>query len=211
MPGLNIVRYLHNRFVFNKRATILAARLSELLPANSTILDIGCGDGTIDHQIMLGRPDVSITGIDLFVRPSARIPVKVFDGKHVPYRDASFDVALFIDVLHHTENPGLLLYQAKRISKKAIVIKDHFREGFLSGATLRLMDWFGNAPHGVALPYNYWSREEWIATFRSLSLEPDKMICRLGLYPPPASLIFERGLHFIARLPVKRSDNASSQ
>jgi SAM-dependent methyltransferase len=192
----------------SRRTPVLAARLAELLPPDATILDIGCGDGTIDQQILHLRPDVSISGIDLFVRPDARIPVEVFNGNHIPYEDASFDVALFVDVLHHTEDPRIILSQAKRVAKKAIVIKDHFRNGFLADTRLRIMDWVGNAAHGVALPYNYWSRREWTAAFRSLSLEPDEIISRLGLYPIPASLFFDRDLHFIARLPITRSDGS---
>jgi hypothetical protein len=64
------------------------------------------------------------------------------------------------------------------------------------------MDRVGNAAHGVALPYNYWSRDDWIGALRSLSLEPDEVISRLRLYPMPASFIFDRRLHFIARIAI---------
>jgi ubiquinone/menaquinone biosynthesis C-methylase UbiE len=202
MLGIDLVKFSHQRLVFNRRADMLAARLAPLFPPNASVLDIGCGDGTIDQQILNRRPDVSIAGVDLFVRPSSRISVIVFDGNNIPYRDASFDVAMFVDVLHHTKDPEVLLRQAKRVAKKSIVIKDHFRNGFLADTTLRVMDWVGNAAHGVALPYNYWSREDWTAAFQSLSLEPDEIVTQLSLYPMPASLIFDRGLHFIARLPV---------
>jgi hypothetical protein len=62
------------------------------------------------------------------------------------------------------------------------------------------MDWVGNAHHGVALPYNYWSRSEWSAAFSAGQLEVSEMKTSLGLYPRPASWMFERGLHFVARL-----------
>jgi ubiquinone/menaquinone biosynthesis C-methylase UbiE len=202
MSGIDFINFLHQRIVFRRRTFILARHLARFFPPNATILDIGCGDGTIDHQILDRRPDVSITGIDLLTRPCAQIPVRTFDGTHVPYEDASFDVALFIDVLHHTEDPMLLLSEAKRVARKAIIIKDHFRNGFLANSTLRIMDWVGNAAHAVSLPYNYWSRQEWGTAFRSLSLDPDEVILRLGLYPVPASFLFDRGLHFIARLPI---------
>jgi SAM-dependent methyltransferase len=202
MVGADVVKFFHQRFVFNRRVDVLAALLAPLFPPNASILDIGCGDGTIDQKILNRRSDVSIAGIDLFVRPSSRAPVIVFDGNRIPYRDESFDVAMFIDVLHHTQNPAILLREAKRVAKKSIVIKDHFRNGFLAGATLRVMDWIGNAAHGVALPYNYWNREEWKEAFRSLSLEPGEIVCQPRLYPMPASLIFDRGLHFIAQLPI---------
>ena len=94
----------------------------------------------------------------------------------------------------------VLLREAKRAARKAIVIKDHCSEGLFGYSTLRLMDWVGNAPHGVVLPYNYWSRQQWTAAFAELQLKVSIWQDRLGLYPFPASLAFERKLHFIAVL-----------
>ena len=62
------------------------------------------------------------------------------------------------------------------------------------------MDWVGNAGHGVRLPYNYLSRAQWQRLWAQTGLEVDRIEERLGLYPRPASWLFERGLHFIARL-----------
>ena len=105
---------------------------------------------------------------------------------------------MFVDVLHHVDDPLLLLQEAMRVGR-SVVIKDHFREGFLAGAILRFMDWVGNAHHGVALPYNYWSKAEWDAALEAVGLKPVDMKGSLGLYPAPASWIFERDLHFIGR------------
>jgi hypothetical protein len=55
-------------------------------------------------------------------------------------------------------------------------------------------------PHSVVLPYNYWSQEKWLNAFETLGLTIGIWNKNLGLYPPPASWIFERSLHFIARL-----------
>ena len=41
------------------------------------------------------------------------------------------------------------------MAKHGLVIKDHTVTGLLARPTLRLMDVVGNAPHGVALTYNY--------------------------------------------------------
>ena len=127
------------------------------------------------------------------------MPVKQFDGTTIPYPDASFDTVMFVDVLHHAIDPLILLREAQRVAD-SVLIKDHFREGFLQGITLRFMDWVGNAHHGVALPYNYWSRSQWSAAFNAGHLKVSEMKTSLGLYPKPASWMFERDLHFIARL-----------
>jgi SAM-dependent methyltransferase len=160
---------------------------------------VGCGDGTIDFLILQQRPDVTIEGIDVLVRRSTHVPVNPFDGSTIPYPDASFDAVMFVDTLHHTEDPFVLLKEAVRVAP-TILIKDHFREGFLSNATLRFMDWVGNAHHGVVLPFNYWSKAEWGRAFSQLRLDVSEMKNSLGLYPVPASWFFDRGLHFVARL-----------
>ncbi|MGC2330293.1 MAG: methyltransferase domain-containing protein, partial [Candidatus Acidiferrales bacterium] len=143
-------------------------------------------------------PGVSIEGIDVLVRPATKIPVRPFDGVRIPYPDASFDAVMFVDVLHHTDDPLLLLQEAQRVGK-IILVKDHFRKGLLAGPTLRLMDWVGNAPHGVVLPYNYGSEKQWDDALKMVGLKSVEKIVSLGLYPPPTSWIFERRLHFISR------------
>jgi SAM-dependent methyltransferase len=194
-----VVGALHEKLVFGRRTRILAGHLASLIPPRAHVLDVGCGDGTIDCLIGAERPDVVIEGIDVLVRPGARIPVRPFDGTTIPFPDASFDVVLFIDVLHHTADPRVLLREAARVGA-AILLKDHFREGLGAGVTLRFMDWVGNAHHGVALPYNYWSKTQWRAAWAELGLKPIALKTSLGLYPPPASWIFGRKLHFIGKL-----------
>ncbi|MGH8612100.1 MAG: class I SAM-dependent methyltransferase [Gammaproteobacteria bacterium] len=197
---MNALGQLHSKLVFGRRVRVLAAHLCKLFPPGAQVLDVGCGDGTIDSLMLESRPDISIRGVDVLVRPETRVPVSQFDGKVIPYEDGSFDAVLFIDVLHHTQDPYSLLVEARRVSRGVIVLKDHTKDGLLAGPALRFMDWFGNSPHGVALPYNYWTEAQWLDSFNKLGLSIDKWTARVGLYPWPASHVFDRGLHFVARL-----------
>jgi SAM-dependent methyltransferase len=199
-PGA--VGTLHGKFVSKRRVPVLASHLAALIPQQSKVLDVGCGDGTIDALIMQQSPTVSIEGIDVLIRPARKISVCQFDGLHIPYSDAHFDVVMFVDVLHHADDPLLLLREARRVGR-SVLIKDHLRQGFLAAATLRFMDWVGNAHHGVALPYNFWSKAEWNAAFDAVGLKQVEGKLSLGLYPAPASWLFERSLHFIGRFERK--------
>ena len=193
-----VIGAVHDRFIFSRRTRVLADHLASLIPSGSRVLDVGCGDGTIDCLIKQKQPEVEIEGIDPLVRPNARILVRIFDGEHIPYPNRSFDVVMFVDVLHHTVDPLILLREGVRVAP-IVVIKDHFREGWFAQSTLRLMDWIGNARHGVALPYNYWDRKQWTRAFGDLGLLPEREVSP-ALYPVPFSWIFGRDLHFVARL-----------
>jgi SAM-dependent methyltransferase len=199
-----IVRF-HSNYVHTRRVQRLCEFLSELIPKNATVLDVGCGDGWLADLIMQKRPDVQISGVDVLVRPTTKIPVRQFDGEKLPFANRSFDVVMFVDVLHHTENPRILLGEAVRTARRSILIKDHTRNGFLANETLRLMDWVGNAQHGVALPYNYWTLDEWRKAFDELNLKPRVWRRKLNLYPAPADWIFGRSLHFVSLLETNQN------
>lgn len=195
-----LVGALHAPLVFDRRTRVLSGELAALLPPGASVLDVGCGDGTISAMIGTARPDASIHGVDVMLRPQTRIPVEVFDGRTLPSADKSVDVVMFVDVLHHTDDPMVLLREAARVARKMVLLKDHTRDGLLAGARLRFMDWVGNAPHGVVLPYNYWSEGQWLAGFEALGLTVEAWRSEIGLYPFPVSLVFGRGLHCIVAL-----------
>ena len=146
------------------------------------------------------KPGLTFHGIDVLIRPHTHIPVQLFDGRTIPAADDAFDWVTIVDVLHHTDDPGLLVAEAARVARKGVIIKDHLREGFAAHATLRFMDWVGNKGHDVRLPYNYLNRAEWDAVFARAGIQARTWREALSLYPFPASLVFDRGLHFIATL-----------
>ena len=199
---MSLIGTIHNRFVFDRRVKVLARAIASLIPNDASVLDVGCGDGRLASLVASERRDVRVRGIDVLKRPHTEIPVQEFDGVRIPYEDASFDVVLFVDVLHHTEDPMVLLREARRVARRAIVLKDHTLTGMLAYRTLRFMDGVGNKRHGVALPYNYWTPEQWQHAVRELGVSVTAWRKDLGLYPAPASWVFERSLHFVALLSI---------
>jgi SAM-dependent methyltransferase len=198
--GASAVGVLHTKLVSNRRVKVLANWFARLLPSGVRVLDVGCGDGLISALLQQHRPDIAVQGIDVLPRAQTHIPVEIFDGSSFPFASASFDVVMFSDVLHHTADARILLREARRTAKQLVLIKDHFREGLAANARLRFMDWVGNARFGVALPYNYWTRQQWQAAWQLIGLQPENLVTRLGLYPKPADWIFGADLHFIALL-----------
>ena len=198
--------FAHDVIIHPRRVEVLQRHFAPLLPSEATVLDVGCGDGLLSKRLAEGKPGISVAGIDVVVRPDTHIPVGEFDGAYIPFEDSSIDVVMFVDVFHHTQDPLVLLREAARVARKSILIKDHTRSGILAYTTLRFMDWVGNSSHGVALPYNYWTKDAWDKAFHGLDLSVTEWISELRLYPVPWDYIFGRSLHFITQLslPPKR-------
>jgi len=195
-----LVESIHEGFVKNRRVEVLARQLAEQLPSSATLLDIGSGDGQMAAAVLKHRPGLEIKGIDTLVREVTAIPVSSFNGKTINLPDRSVDFAMFVDVLHHTEDPHVLLKEAGRVVRQGVLIKDHFRQGWGAGWTLRFMDRVGNRRFGVELPHNYWAPGQWEKAWNELGWSKVSLVTKLPLYPFPASLLFGRNLHFIAHL-----------
>lgn len=183
-----------------RRINILSNYLSHWIPPNSKILDVGCGDGIIDEKILVQRPDVKIIGIDVFKRNEAKTTVVVFDGKKLPFANNSFDCVLLIDTLHHAKNISELIKESVRVCKNTIIIKDHYVFGVFSFYVLKLMDWLGNKPYGVVLPYNYYSYKQWQQLYKRSGLKKEDEINKLNIFSFPFSILFSSNYHFIVRL-----------
>ena len=197
---MNTLEVIHERHVKGRRVQVLAEMLAQMLPDEGLILDIGSGDGALDAELMRRKPGLKIDGIDTLVRPGTAIPTRAFDGSHIEVPDRTYDWCLFVDVLHHADEPEALLQEAARVSKNGIILKDHLREGLFARSTLRFMDRVHNARYGVSLPYCYWSLSEWRKNIAAVGLTQEVWYDRLKLYPWWANWVFGRGLHVLARL-----------
>jgi SAM-dependent methyltransferase len=196
----NAAGYLHDRSILHRRVRALASAIAPLLPKSAHILDVGCGDGLLDQALLGLRPDLRIEGVDVLVRPHTPIPIREFDGSHLPFAAGEFDVAMAIDVFHHAADAEALMGEMTRVASGSLVIKDHLLHGRPSELILRAMDWAGNSRHGVRLPFSYWPEAEWRTAWDRCGIRPVSILRYLHLYPFPLSLIFERDLHFIAML-----------
>ena len=199
--GKQILNAVHGAVIFGRRVEALADALASAIPAGpAKVLDLGCGDGQVAVALMRRRPELTVEGVDVFVRPVTHIPVTPYDGVTLPFAEASFDHVTVVDVLHHTDDPAAVLKEAARVAARSVIVKDHLREGWLAEPVLRLMDWVGNRGHDVRLPYNYLDSAQWRGAFGVAGVEEAQRSERLGLYPPPLSWVFERRLHFVNRL-----------
>lgn len=96
------------------RAYDMALEVARVLPRDSRVLDVGCGNGYIAHHLsaMVGA---TVIGIDLDATTEAAIDYRQFDGKHFPVADRSVDAVLLCYVLHHAQKLDVVMSELRRV------------------------------------------------------------------------------------------------
>ncbi len=100
-----------------------------------SVLDLGCGTG--DSVGYFRKRDRSIVWIGLDLKKSPEVDLRTrtdahfvcFDGVHVPFADAAFDLVYFRQVLEHVRYPFDLLKEVHRVLRPG---------GYLVGSTSHL-------------------------------------------------------------------------
>ena len=175
-PFARMLRYYGERVVWPRRRQAIVQALRALLDragrhgGGPRILDIGCGDGFLARDLAVEVPGIEIIGIDSHVWPRGARPAALGDGLNLPFRDGAFDGALLIDVIHHTRNPGRVLAEADRVSRRFVLVKDHYYETALDRWLLAAMDWAGGMAVGMDLPFSYLRWEELSSICKELGL-----------------------------------------
>lgn len=115
---------------YSKVAPYKGKRTAEILlnykDDKAKLLDLGCGIGLT--LTTLGRYFPNSVGCDIVEEEVAasrellkllkiKSPVVLYDGKQLPFADASFDIVTSIEVIEHVANPDLMLKEIRRVLK----------------------------------------------------------------------------------------------
>ncbi len=214
LVGLHRASAHSNRI--GKLSTAIGGCIQELFPCPDkviTALDVGCGDMTVAETISSDNPTIQWACTDIHELPphlhgtEKWKKYRKFDGSKLPFDNASFDVVLFSDVLHHCLPASSdLLREAGRVAR-FVVVKDHFEKGLFSRATLRLLDFIGNYGYGVSVPECYFDELSFQASADAAGLRIMKMIDHLPIYPFPLSMVLPQTLQFLAVLERAAHEN----
>jgi len=131
------------------------------------VIDVGSGDGYLGAVFQTFRPGTRVTGAETHVRELTRSgfePV-VYDGRHLPFGDRTFDVAILANVLHHADDQRALFAEACRVTRQRVIIKDHLKASTLDHWKLAVLDVLGNRRFGADTQGDYLDRAGWTALF----------------------------------------------
>lgn len=182
---------INEKILFPIRYQLLSKSLAPYLKGNKRVLDIGSSDGKLAKEIQ-NKIGGEFIGIDVLIQPVTFIPIEKYDGKILPFKDDTFDCVLISDVLHHAEDQERLLNEAKRVSCKYLVIKDHYWKSKLDFLILKIADYIGNKPYNVSLPYKFLTLQNWKDIFQKNDLRViEQKKFRFNFFDPVKQIIFK--------------------
>ena len=106
------------------RYNIFSAWISD----NSSVLDVGCGDGTFLNFLKGQNRGIILTGVDISEQALSISKERGFETFQadvscpLPFKDKTFDYCVCSEVLEHIQNSEDLLKEMRRISRKGILV-----------------------------------------------------------------------------------------
>jgi ubiquinone/menaquinone biosynthesis C-methylase UbiE len=133
----------------------------------SSVLDAGCGEGTVTARVARRLPRATVVGLDVGdprlvaewdERAGENLVFHSGSAYALPYPDGAFELVCALEVLEHLERPAEGLDELARVSSRALVLSVP-REPLwraLNVASGRYVRALGNTPGHV----NHWSRRD---------------------------------------------------
>lgn len=195
---MNFIDFLQRNIFFRNiirkfekaRANYVIDKITCFLKKGDYVLDIGSGTCHICEA--LSKNGYETTPLDIrnlsFIN---NIKPVLYDGNTIPFDDDQFDVALFLTVLHHTPDPEKLLKEAKRVSKRILIIEDIYTNKFHKYLTY-FFDSLLNLEF-INHPHTNKNDTRWKETFKLLGLKLiDTKYSR-------SVLVFKRATYFLEK------------
>ena len=156
----------HNK----KRAASIALQMKDFIKKGDRVLDIGLGNGFVAKQVR-NHYKVYMEGVDIVDYNETDIKNTIYNGFNLPFKDNSFDCILILQTLHHCTDQIQVLKEAKRVSRKSIIIMEDVYCNYFEKLMTFLHDYISNKRKGVDCPYYFHNKGEWKTIFEKLGLK----------------------------------------
>jgi ubiquinone/menaquinone biosynthesis C-methylase UbiE len=147
----------------DKRAEDIVKLFENQISAQSQVLDIGGGWGF--YAKPLAERGHHLTVLDVVKPGYQKAPVVIYGGNEpFPFPDKSFDASMFITVLHHIPDHDLVIREAKRVTKKTLIVVEDIYHHALGRFWTVLRDRFYNFEY-FGHPCRFKKSKDWISLF----------------------------------------------
>jgi ubiquinone/menaquinone biosynthesis C-methylase UbiE len=148
--------------------------LKNYLKKSDTILDVGSGTGII-AQLIKEKIGANIKCIDVIDISKTDIPLKIYDGKNIPYKNNSFSAVMCNFVLHHCEDLEKVIEEMKRVSKSKILILEDIPESLFDKFFIKFHALFSKISYG-SKNMEFYNIKGWKNIFRKHKLKLHKIV-----------------------------------
>ncbi len=151
------------------RARWTARRLRPWLASGDRVLDVGAGDCHLDAELHR-RVGCTVVPVDVADGNRTTLPLQLYDGRTLPFADASFDVGLLVFVLHHAGDPAALLREVMRVCRRRIIVIEDINANGWDRRAFRGWHRIYAKLLGLEYPRHEWPPERWSALAREVGL-----------------------------------------
>ncbi len=155
-------------FTLKYRARIVIKAISPYLSKDKKVLDVGCGNGVVSHEIKKFF-NCDLTGTDIFSYLKRDIKFRLMQkDDRLDFNDKEFDTGLLIDTLHHISFDGQIkiIREAMRVCREVLIFE--LRPTLIAKAR----DFLMNKIHcrNIPIPLTHREKEGWMELFRDNSI-----------------------------------------
>ncbi len=122
---MSVQKFENERWGKNNQEICFRHREALKMIKSGKVLDVGCGDGlflTMLKDVDSEGVDISREGIEKCREKGLKVSLCDFSKDKLPFLNDEFDNVVVLDVLEHLYFPEKLLKEAKRVSKRNIII-----------------------------------------------------------------------------------------
>lgn len=150
-------------FTSKVRSRMVIKAIAPFISNSSKVLDIGCGNGVISHEVQKFF-NCKLIGTDILEYSEKNIIFKkMLKDDKLDFNNNEFDIGLFIEVLHHMpfETQLKLIKDALRICPKVLIFEVE------STLLAKGADYLVNQLHNreMNIPFTFRKKNEWLRLF----------------------------------------------
>lgn len=176
-----------------------AKKISKFIEPNSTILDIGCGNGAVIDYLSKNKNPKKIIGIDIskeaveYVKKNGHEAYEIDISTDVFanfIKDKEFDYIIITEVLEHIQNPEILITTIKKHFTKSVFVSIPNSGFFIH----RIRILFGKFPVIAIVQHikehiRFWTMKDFIFWSNYHGYEVDNIMVTAGLNIKPLKFL----------------------